>query len=337
MIAKRPMDHELRTGDVTWALRRMVFKVASNTLPVGAHFRLAWLRGRIHRQINGVPGHVRNNLATVLGDFLEPSELDAIARNHVEFLGRSYLTGLLPELNGFNDSGRWRVEGLRHLDNALTRGKGAFLATAHLGYARMIGPVLRAKGYDAKRVVAKSLNHVDRDSRWKHWLESGGSIRNRIAPLVSPLLRTDDISAQLDIRPILLELSRNKPIMVAGDGFRAAEFVMLPFLGRTNPFATGFMKIALMTGAAVLPCFVLEEEGDHRIRVEVKQELDLVPGGTIEENLLKFVKVLDEQIRCTPHLWYRWSIENTFEKAEKWTQGGAQDRWNQTFKSWVPD
>ena len=36
-----------------------------------------------------------------------------------------------------------RVEGLQHLDQALSRGRGAIVASTHLGYGRMIKPILR--------------------------------------------------------------------------------------------------------------------------------------------------------------------------------------------------
>jgi KDO2-lipid IV(A) lauroyltransferase len=324
------MTTDPSSADIAWILRRLTTKGVWNILSVDMHLKVAAVKGRLNRYLRGVPGHVRDNMESVFGSTLPSTEIDRIARKHVEFQSKAYLTGLLPMLRGFDAPERWPVDGLEHLDDALKKGRGALLTTAHFGHARMIGPILRVHGYPAVRVVAKSMNYVERELRLQRWIENS---RFRQVSFISDLVRTQDISAQLDIRPILNALNRNVPIMIAGDGLRAAEFVMLPFLGKQYPFALGSMKIAVLTGTSVLPCFVIEDTSQP-IHVEIKPAIDVDPRRSPEENTREFAAVVEETVMRHPALWSRWDVANVFEKAERWSKENVEDRWNQSFRQW---
>lgn len=215
------------------------------------------------------------------------------------------------------------------LDESLATGRGAILLTAHLGYSKFITPIVRSNGYDVASVVAKSLECIEQELRFERWLENSGTVSASILRFLGRnSYEKSCIAAQLDIRPILSALAENKPVVFAGDGLKAAEFVQLPLLGGTYPFAKGFMKIAMMTRAAVLPSFALEGEDDHWIVVNIRPPLEIDPEASIEENLMKFAQILDEQIRRTPHLWLRWADKEALEKISSLPGGKRADRWN---------
>ena len=94
-------------------------------------------------------------------------EVEKIARRNSQFIKRAYLSEILPLLPAFDDPRRWPVEGLEHLDHALARKRGAILATAHLGYPRLIAPILETHGYEVRQVVAGGARREKREREEK--------------------------------------------------------------------------------------------------------------------------------------------------------------------------
>src|SRR5687768_6205067 len=150
------MSGLVEAKDIPWAAwrlaRKTLFSVLSR-LPIRAHMEIAVMRGRIFAPVLGIPTHVRDNIEVALGDNLVSSEIKRIARHHLQYIKRAYLADFLPLLPDFKNPRRWDVEGLEHLDDALVRKHGVILTTAHLGYPRLIAPILRASGYDVVQIV----------------------------------------------------------------------------------------------------------------------------------------------------------------------------------------
>lgn len=318
----------LEIRDLPWAAQRVVAKAAVAALPFRAHLEIAFLRGRIHGLFSKAPAHVRHNLEAVNGS-LGTADLDDIAGRYFEFSKRLYLLRTLPALPGFNNPRQWAVEGQGHLDAALADHRGAILATAHLGYGRIVAPILRAHGYDVKQVVAggERVKHHEEEERWlANTTPFRRYVYQRTRVHADPL-GPNEIVASLDVRPILEALSLNRPVMIAADGMRAAHFIRLPFLGTTYPFPTGFMKIAMATEAPLLPVFGIEGNRGQRIRVEIKPRLSIDPTASVADNLVRFVRVLEEQIREKPHLWCRWGFRNLFGKVVEWSEDERRFRY----------
>lgn len=147
-IEKRQAErsHSLNLGDLIWASRRIARRMVLSAIPVKAHMRIASLRGRLHRISSRVPDRVRENIHAVYGERLPVNCIDEIASRHIEFQAQTYLIEMLPLHFRIANSAHCRITGVEHLESALERGRGAILATAHFGYARLIGPLLRAKG-----------------------------------------------------------------------------------------------------------------------------------------------------------------------------------------------
>lgn len=288
MTAAEPMAGSRRE---TAAFRQVAGEVArkaiSRTFPtVRTQFAMAFLRGRLHRRILGVPGHVRENLESALGGTRSPRELDGIADRYIEFSKRLYLMNVLPRLRDFHDPWLWLVQGREHLDRALTESRGVVLLTGHFGYGRLIPHVLRVHGYEVLLVV-----HAEPGAR----------------------VGAYEIPAGLDVRPIFRALAGNGTVLSTGDGMAAAEFVRLSLLDKPYPYPTGMIKIAMMTEASVLPVFACE--GDRRLPVHVviHPPLPIDASADVAANVGEFANVLDRQLRAMPHLYNRWSRKRWFE------------------------
>ncbi|MGH7556480.1 MAG: lysophospholipid acyltransferase family protein [Gemmatimonadota bacterium] len=324
--------------EVSWTSGQWVRKWLLTLLSFDMHLRIAALRGWLHCALRGVPNHVRVNIQTAFPE-RDLSDIDRIARSSCEHSKRVYLSRVLPGLPGSNLPKKWPVVGLAHLDAALERGRGVLLITAHFGYGHIIPNALAVHGYEVARVLAELRRPEARESL-EAWLARGSIFRRRfyarIRRLAEPL-GPDDMVANLDIRPIIERLSRNGIVMTTGDGLRSSQFSNLPLLGSMYPFPNGFMKIAMLTDASVLPTYAVQDGRAGRIRVEIHPALPVDPQLDVEENLRLIGESLEEQVRQRPHLWTRWIIPNWFQVAREWSRDDGKDRYKTELKQRVSE
>src|SRR5207244_10746744 len=97
----------------------------------------------------GSPGRreASGRLERCLGGTRGKAELRRLALRHFQFLGRDALLKRgWAHVSDLTTSAACRLDGLDHLDEALARGNGAILLSAHFGYGRLIKPFLRLRG-----------------------------------------------------------------------------------------------------------------------------------------------------------------------------------------------
>ncbi len=99
------------------------------------------------------------------------------------------------------------------------------------------------------------------------------------------------------------------------------EAVFVDFFGKKASTTTGIARVALHTGAAVVPGYTIWDEPSGKYRLRFEPPVELVRTGDMErdvlENTQKFTKVIEEIIRKYPEQWVwvhgRW---NTRPKGE---------------------
>ena len=313
--------------DLFWGAWRIGRKTAFSLPSIKLHIDIAHLRGRTHTLIRGTPKHVRSNLQTAFGAEFDSKQIERIARDYSAFTKRLYLERVIPMLPRFSAAFPGRITGLHHLDEALAAKRGAMIVTAHFGYSRLIVPLLKAKGYEVKQVVAGGESRIARKAMEDETLAEASAFRRSVhdrTRVLADRIGEDEIVAGLDIRPILQALASNQVVLIAGDGMRAAELVALPLLNTVFPFPVGYIKIALGVGAPLMPAFATEK--GRKIVLEIHPPLPLDPGSSTKENAGLVAAVLTEQLRKSPHLWARWGIKNLFEKAMQWSETDLRER-----------
>lgn len=291
--------------DLPWAVGRVARKAVAG-LPLPVLFELARLRGRAYARFGTLPGPLRAN---VLATFGAGPETDRLARRAYEFSVRSRLRHLMPGLRGFDDPSRWPVIGRERLDEALGQERGAILLAAHLAYASLIGPILRVHGIPLVQVASKRLHETTR-ARQTRYATTGSRFRRTVyarTRVTADTLEPGDLEASLDVRPIVRALARNRAVFLVGDGQRALEFAPHPVLGKPFHFPTGFARIAMATGAPVLPVFAFEGTRRHPVRVEIRAPLAIDPTASAADNVADFAQMLDAELRRAPHLWQKWA------------------------------
>ena len=285
---------------------RVARKAVVAGLPLSVLCELARLRGRAYARFGTLPGPIRANLLATFG---EGPETDRLARRAYAFSVRSRLRHLMPRLRGFDDPTRWPLIGRERLDEALGQERGAILLTAHLAYASLIGPILRVHGIPVVQVASKRLHETTR-ARQAKYATTGSRFRRYVyarTRVTADTLGPDDLEASLDARPIFQALARNRAVFLVGDGQRALEFAPQPLLGKPFQFPTGFARIAMATGAPVLPVFAFEGTRRHPVVVEIRAPLVIDPAASAAENVAGFARILDAELRRAPHLWQKWA------------------------------
>jgi KDO2-lipid IV(A) lauroyltransferase len=185
-----------------------------------------------------------------------------------------------------------QIEGEEHLKRALARGRGAIALSAHLGSFTLIGARLSAAGYPFSVVVKQPA-----DRRFAGLMDG---YRARVG------IRTIPAKPRRDaVRQILRSLRRNETVLLIADEFKAGK-VEVRFLGRPAPAPRGPVTLALRTGAAIVPMFVVRDP-DERLRLRILPEVELLrshdPAQEIAANVGRVSERLEEMIRLYPDQW----------------------------------
>jgi len=179
-----------------------------------------------------------------------------------------------------------RTEGAEHFDEAIRRGRGVLFATAHLGNWELSA--------FAQAILTGPMNVV---------------VRPLDNPLINALverrrtLSGNRILAKKEYaRAIFKALAANQAVGVLIDqNVSEAEGVFVDFFGVPACSATGFVRIAHRSGAAVIPGFAIWMEDERRYVLRFYPQVPLT-GDTVTDTQALHSK-LEEVIREYPGQW----------------------------------
>jgi KDO2-lipid IV(A) lauroyltransferase len=107
--------------------------------------------------------------------------------------------------------------------------------------------------------------------------------------------------------PVLRALRENRLVALQGDRDFNDKGVPVEFFGEPVPFPTGPFHLALLTGAPLLPSFIVYTTG-QRFTIEVGEPIRLEPTGDrqadVARGLEQWVRVLEAAVRRWPTQWY---------------------------------
>jgi len=185
-----------------------------------------------------------------------------------------------------------RYEGLEHYTNARNRGKGVLVLTGHLGAWELSSFYHSLAGYPMGMVIRRLDNPlVDR-------------FVNRIRCLHgNRVLHKDDFA-----RGLIGAMRAGETVGILMDtNMTPPQGVFVPFFGVPACTASGLARVALKTGAAVLPGFLVWEEAERQYVLHFYPELALADTGDSEsdtiDNTARLTAVLEQAIRRYPSQW----------------------------------
>ncbi len=185
-----------------------------------------------------------------------------------------------------------RYEGLDHYLAARDRGNGVLVLTGHLGAWELSSFYHSLAGHPMGMVIRRLDNPlVD-------------AMVNRIrCRHGNRVLHKDDFA-----RGLLGAMRAGETVGILMDtNMTPPQGLFVPFFGVPACTASGLARVALKTGAAVLPGFLLWEDSERQYVLHFYPELALTSTGDTEadiaDNTARFTAVLEGAIRRYPSQW----------------------------------
>jgi Kdo2-lipid IVA lauroyltransferase/acyltransferase len=251
--------------------------------------------------------HRRLAIAQLRAAFPVRSEAEcrAIARATFAHFGRLLVAVLrFSTLSPDEIRDRVEIEGEERIHGALAGGKGAILFTGHFGFWELQG---LAHGLLLRpiSVMARPLDNPRLHDLLERMRRATG---NRV------------IYRQGGLRRVLRALAHNECVAILIDQhISSSDAVKVDFFNRPAATTSALAKLAVHTGAPLVPAFALPLS-HGRYRLVYEHPVELPPADApdrIREVTQRCTDVLEMYVRRHPHLWLwmhrRWRDETVTE------------------------
>lgn len=186
------------------------------------------------------------------------------------------------------------------LDDALAAGTGAILISPHLGTWELGGLGLADQGYRINVLTFQEPDATFNNQRQELHEQRG----------IGAIYVNRDDTSPLAIIEAVNALRRNEVVCLIGDRDGSSNTVTVPFFGKPTPLPAGAAHLALVTGAPVIPAFVvLDQDG----RYATLMDEPIVFRGShghnheaVQEGMIRLATVFERYIRQYPDQWYNF-------------------------------
>ncbi|HET6220146.1 MAG TPA: lysophospholipid acyltransferase family protein [Acidobacteriaceae bacterium] len=201
-----------------------------------------------------------------------------------------------------------RYDGLDHYLAARNEGKGVLILTGHLGAWELSSFYHSLMGYPMS-IVIRRLDNPLVDNLVNHIRCLHGN----------QVLHKDDFA-----RGLLASMRRGETVGILMDtNMTPPQGSFVDFFGHSACTGSGLARVAMKTGARVLPGFLLWDETAEQYILRFGAPLPLAASGDVEAdafaNTALFTKVIEDYIRQYPDQWLwvhrRWKTRPQGEAA----------------------
>jgi len=227
---------------------------------------------------------------------LAADERRSLVRRHFEALGMSVMEMGL---------GRWasdqrlmaltKIDGIDHILDAVNRGQGVILLSAHFTTLEISGRVLK--------LHIPPFDAVYRKNRSEFITEVLRTGRERSAA---------QTIEKRDIKSMVRSLRQGRIVWYAPDqSYSRKGAEVIPFFGIPSMHTTATSTLARLGDAVVIPFFP-ERLHDGHYRIHVLPPLEDFPSEDFVADTMKYIRVLEEHIRRVPeqYLWLHRKFKN---------------------------
>jgi KDO2-lipid IV(A) lauroyltransferase len=184
-----------------------------------------------------------------------------------------------------------RVKNIGYFDQALSKGKGAIVLTAHLGNWELGGAVFSVSAYP---LWAVALPH--KDERVNDFFDRQRQSKNlHVIPLGQA------------VRACLRALKENKVIALVGDRDFTKNGVTIDFFGRPTIFPEGPAAFSLQAGAPIIPGFMLRNP-DDTFTLVFEKPVEFTASGDKDKDIVNLITrykaIYEDYIRKYPDQWF---------------------------------
>jgi KDO2-lipid IV(A) lauroyltransferase len=176
------------------------------------------------------------------------------------------------------------------LAEQMSAGRGLFVLTAHYGNFELMQLAHSIYGYHIA-IVHRPLRNPLIDAAV---CDARVRFGNRIIP------------RKAGARDMLKLLRQNWMIAIALD-LDVRHGVFVDFFGMPASTSDGVARLAMRTGAPVVPCFMMRQGDSVHHKIEIMPPIEIVQGpdkeDAVRENTQRFMKVIEDMIRKHPDHW----------------------------------
>jgi KDO2-lipid IV(A) lauroyltransferase len=200
------------------------------------------------------------------------------------------------------------LEGHENFLEGQRRGHGVLYLTGHIGAWELSSFAHALYGYPL-HYIARPLDNKRLDALVNQYRCSSGN---------QPIFKNESARVMLKI------LKDSGTIGILADqNTMPEEGVFVDFFGKSACATTGIARVALHTGAAVVPGYAYWDETIQKYRLRFEPPVDLVRTGDTERDVFRnterFAKAIEEIIRKHPDQWVwvhkRWKTRPQGEPA----------------------
>jgi len=196
--------------------------------------------------------------------------------------------------------------GFQHVDKALAEGKGVIVLGSHFGNWELLLAYFIVKGYKGAVVGRRIYFH-----KYDKFITR---LRNRFGTFV--------IYRDESPKKVLKVLKEGYVLGILADqDVGSLEGVFVDFFERSAYTPTAPVKLAMTTGASIIPAFMLRRR-DNTYKMILEEPIKVDAGGDKEEKIKKYTQawtqVLEKYVRDYPEQWVwlhsRWKTKDTDKK-----------------------
>jgi len=299
------------TGKVAYLSTWFGFEIGcrlANCFPLAA----LWLADRLatisFSCFHGFRNRSIGNIRIALGDRVDPSAIELTARRSLRSFFRACVE-VAVAVNSSDDELRARIAlvGQENLDAALAKGHGVLMLSAHLGSFFMLGGRLAIDGY-----LTSVLVNQPRDGRFAQLMDD-----YRLRAKQRTIYARPRREALKELNAVL---RHNQVAIIIADEFRKGKGVEVPFFSGTVISRRGPVTVALRTGAAIVPAYLVRQ-ADDSLKLIIEPELALERGSKgnakIRENTARLAQWLERTVRAYPGQWNWMNIRHWAGRGEK--------------------
>ncbi len=275
-----------------WVL--LAVYVLIGRLPVRLRYAIArFLSDNVYRLRPGLQAALQDNMRHVLGPTASDEEVDRAARQVARNAGRYYadLVGM-PRLDPHKLYQRSiRLDGLEYIQDAIARGRGVVLVSAHYGNPELAVQALAAVGIHVlaftEPLRPPALSHLTHRLRNRHHD-----------------FRTVGVGA---VKEAVRRLRGGGVVCILCDRDIQHNGIEVDFLGSRLRVPPGAVDLAMRTNAEVIPAWVTRLRG-YRLNAAIGPPLPLVRTGDhdrdLQVNMQRLLALFEPVLRRDPTQWF---------------------------------
>jgi Kdo2-lipid IVA lauroyltransferase/acyltransferase len=235
------------------------------------------------------------NLAVCFPE-LSAADRESLLRRHFEALGASVVEMAMGWFGRESTVRRHiRTEGAEHLSEALAKGRGVILFSAHFTTFEFFWPALAPLCPRLCGMYKTQRNPV------MNSIMNRGRGRN-----------FDVLFAKNNVREMLRCLASNAVVWYASDqSYGGKGSALIPFFNEPAMTNTAISRIARASGAAVLPFFCRRLDDDDTYVMSIRAPLPDLPSEDEERDARRLTELLEDFVRTCPEQY--WWIHRRFK------------------------